>query len=195
MISRSTWLAVGLFLLAVAGALWWTQSDLGAGPELTPTPIEPALWQLTATSVIGLQVEDLESGQVVRARRDPDKIWILEKPPAPLADIGRLERAANAIQVLRPVDSIEASDLTEFGLEEPRYRFQLDLADGRRQTLELGRASPIGSVIYGRLPHDDRVHFIPMTSAQALIDLLKSPPIATPTVDPTNSDPLPSVTP
>lgn len=195
MIRRETWLAVGLFALAVAAAFWWSQSDLPAGQAATPTPTEMALWQLSQTSVTRIQIEDAAEGTSVRARRDPDQIWVLEEPEAPLADIGRLERAVTSILVLRPLDSIEASDLADFGLAEPRHRIQLDLADGRRQTLEIGRAGPTGAVIYARLPYDNRVHFLSRANLGPVIELLELPPIATPSPSPTGTGPLPAMTP
>ena len=179
MIRRSTWLTLALFGLALAGAIWWSRSSSDEVAEATPTPAP--LWELAATDVAAIEVIDLADDNRVRAHRQPEGGWQLDQPPAEWADSGRLERAVTSLLIVLPAGRQQATERGQYGLAAPRYRIRLELVDGSTRTLELGRAAPTGAVWYGQLSAEGDVLQIRLTVVQDALDLLATPPIATPT--------------
>lgn len=179
MIRRNTWIALGLFLVVLVVAVWWTRSDTDQAVEATPTPAP--LWELAATDVVAIEVIDLGDGSRVRARRQPGAGWQLEEPPADWADGGRIERAVTSLLIVLPAGQLEADDRGQYGLAAPAYRLRLELTDGSTRTLELGRQAPTGAIWYGQTAPDQAILQIRQAVVQDSLDLLETPPIATPT--------------
>jgi hypothetical protein len=189
MIRRGTWVALAVFALALAGAIWWDRSGRSFEPEETPTPPLEPLWELSASDIETLRLERLGQGEgaIVVARRDPEFAWLLEEPEAPYADVGRLERAVSSLLVPIPADTVESDDLGAFGLANPRYRVTFGLRNGTSRALEVGDDSPTGAVTYARKPGERQIYFLRSSSLRAMGSLLEQPPIATATAAPTET--------
>jgi hypothetical protein len=142
-----------------------------------------------------MKIEDLEAGAVVEAHRDSSSGWTLDTPKA-MADIGRLEIAADTLASLVPTDSVEGADLPSFGLDNPSSRITITRSDGSQEQLLVGQTSPIGDVVYVQLPEKDTVYFVSSYTLANVTGLPGDPPIATPMPEATVSLPtLPPATP
>ncbi|MGA9532116.1 MAG: DUF4340 domain-containing protein [Anaerolineales bacterium] len=181
MIRRNTWITMGLFAVILAGAVLWTKRGGSSTATETPTPTQEPVWTFSPEDVVALQVQSIEDGSVIRARRDAAAGWVLEEPSAPYADTGRLEIAAASLASMRPASRLESVNLSDFGLQPPLYQISVDLQDGSTQVLEIGRAAPTGNYVYAKLPFDGAVLFLQSFSVQDVTGLLDPPPVATPT--------------
>lgn len=199
MIRRNTWIALGLFIVALGGAIWWSRTGGPSEPEQTPTPTLEPVWSFSPEEIVAIQVESNEDGTVVRARRDESAGWVLEEPSAPYADSGRIERAASTLTSMRPASTLTADDLSAFGLESPQFQISIDLQDGSTQVLQIGRQAPTGTYTYAKLPFNDQVLFLQTFSVQDVTGLLDPLPIATATATlvptPASTEPAPEATP
>lgn len=189
---------LGLFGLAVVGAVVWSRSRPATAPQTDATPTMSPLWTTTPADIQSLKLEDMETGQVVEAHRDPQSGWALDQPTG-LADSGRLEMAADSLLAPMPSDSLSSANLKDFGLASPHQRVTLTLKDGSTKVLEIGSTAPTGSVVYVKDPAlGNTVYFLDSYGLSDVTGLLDNPPIATPTPvpSPTSSSvttPLPTL--
>jgi len=181
MIRRNTWIALGLFVVALGGTIWWTRTGGGSEPQQTPTPTLEPVWSFSPEEIVAIRVDSNEDGASMQARRDAAAGWILVDPAAPYADSGRIERAASTLASLRPASTLTASDLSAFGLDSPLFHVSIDLKDGSTQVLQIGRQAPTGTYTYAKLPFDDTVLFLQTFSVEDVTGLVDPLPIATAT--------------
>lgn len=193
MIRRSTWVLLAAFALVLGGAMIWTRSRPVSGsttnPEATPT-LQP-LWSVAATDIVGVRVENLQTGTVVEVRRgDEQTPWKLVAPENVAADASRLEWAVTSLVSPRPQGILDLpADLEPFGLAQPAQRVTVFLAGNVARSLEVGRVSPAGGVFYVLSPGTDGILLLNEYSLSDVLSLIEDIPYAaTPTPEPT---PLP----
>jgi hypothetical protein len=133
---------------------------------------------------MSLKIEDLETGDIVQAHRNASPGWVLDQPKD-LADVGRLEIAADTLASLVPSDSSPDADLAAFGLDNPSFRITVGLRDGSSDQLLVGQTSPTGDVVYVKLPSSGTVYFVSSYTLGNVTAMAGSPPIATATPRPT----------
>ena len=183
MIRRNTWILFAIFLAALGGAIWYSQRDASVDPDTGLPPTVEPLWFLPETDIEALVITDLETDERIRARRDPEVGWRLVEPEAEMANVARIERAVTSLQLIEPVQRLEAEELAPYGLDEPRYRIRLSLRDGTNRALQIGSQAPTGDVYYARLGETKEVLLLRNSTIQTSIDLLEVPPVVTPTPD------------
>jgi hypothetical protein len=182
MIRRSTWILLAAFAVVLAGAIIWTRARPAPGSvvaaEATPTP-EP-LWSVPATDILGLRLEDLETGAIVEVRRgDEQTPWQMVKPDAGPADAARVEWAVTALVSPRPQGTLPVpDDLEPFGLAEPSQRVTVFMAGDVTRSLEIGRASPAGGVFYVTVPGRAQIVMLNQYSLLDVLSLLYELPYA-----------------
>ena len=188
MIRRNTWILLGAFIILLAGVIWYSRQDAGdqAAASLTPT-VEP-LWFLPENEIEELLIEDLETGERIRARRAPEVGWTLLEPEGEIAAVARIEQAVSSLQLITPVDRLQTDDFEQYGLEDPAVRIVLSLVDASSRSLMIGRQAPTGDVYYARVGQADEVLLLRVTAIQSALDLLETPPVvtATPELTPTS---------
>ncbi len=197
MIKRSTWIALAVFAVALAGTIFYARSDRTPSPAADATPTAEPLWGFASQDIMSLKVVDLETGDIVEAHRDSASGWALDQPKGP-ADIGRLEIAADTLASLVPSDSVSGPDLSPFGLDNPSNTITITLRDGSQDQLLVGQTSPTGEVVYVKLPSTDVVYFVSSYTLANVTSMAGDPPIATPTPEATATLPvlvLPTLTP
>ncbi|MFP3853995.1 MAG: DUF4340 domain-containing protein, partial [Anaerolineales bacterium] len=157
MIRRNTWILLIVFIILLAGALWYSRQGAGdpAVASLTPT-VEP-LWFYPEVEIEELLIEDLETGERIRARRAPEVGWSLLEPEGEMAAVARIERAVSSLQLIQPLDRLQTNDYEQYGLEDPAVRIVLSLVDGSSRTLLVGRQAPTGDVYYARAEQSSEV--------------------------------------
>jgi hypothetical protein len=181
MIRRSTWIVLGVFAVMLVAVLWSTMAGPSVATPADATSTPAPLWSIAPQDIQTLKVEALGTGTVVTAHRDQSAGWALDQPTG-LADVGRLEIAADSLVSLIPSDTAPAADLASYGLDNPGWHVTLNLTDGRRLELLIGQTSPTGGVVYVKQPDTDTVYLVSSYSIGNVTDLTDNPPVATPTL-------------
>jgi hypothetical protein len=187
MIRRSTWIFLSAFVVVLAGAILWSRSKPGpeGAGQADATPTAEPLWSVPSTDIVGLRLEDLQTGLVVEVRRgDEQTPWRMTAPVEGPADAARVEWAVNSLLSPRPRGTLPApADLAPFGLAEPSRRVTVFLRDDVARSFEIGRISPTGGVFYVAVPGRPEIVLLneySLTDALSLLDDLPYPPTATP---------------
>jgi hypothetical protein len=182
MIRRSTWIMVLVFVIVLGGALYWQRSRQGVEAGGTPTAAVSNLFDTEAQDINVLQLSDAEGNRVEVARGAGDT-WTLVEPAGQPADETRINSAVLEAEGLRIVSSLEdPPQLDVIGLEPPRYRLAVTLADGQEQVAFIGDGTPTESGYYARRDGGPVVVVV-KPAVDAILDLLTTPPIAlTPTL-------------
>jgi hypothetical protein len=184
MIRRSTWIALGVFAVLLALAVWWSRQDSADPVELVGgTPAPAPLWEFTSDQIVTLRVESSGDDKVLEVTRDPDTGWRMTSPVAEPADAARVESVVTWLASPQVRGELpDADDLAPFGLETPAYRFRIQTRDDAEYSLEVGRSAPTGGWVYVRVPSRAGILLISEYGVQDVIDLYDSLPFAsTPT--------------
>ena len=187
MLRRNTLVLLALFLIALIGAIWYSQREEETVPETSLSPTVEPLWFLPEAEIAGLTIEDLNSGERIQAKREPEVGWSLIEPEGGMANVARIERAVTSLQLITPIERIDTNDFAQFGLDQPDYQIVLSLVDDSNRGLSIGRLAPTGDVYYARLGETDEVLFLQRSSIQSAIELVEVPPIVTPTPELTST--------
>jgi hypothetical protein len=167
MIRRSTWILLAAFVVLLAGAILWSRSKPGVeeAAQAGATPTAEPLWSVPSTDIVGLRLEDLQTGVVVEVRRGDE--W-----------------AANSLLSPRPRGTLPATDdLAPFGLANPSRRVTVFLRGNVARSFEIGRISPTGGVFYVAVPGHPEIVLLnefSLADVLSLLDDLPYPPTATP---------------
>lgn len=180
MIRRSTWILIGLMVVAVAGTIVWSRQPAAPPADQTPTP--EALWDVDSATIQSIRVEDLQGGSVVEVERNPEEAWHMAQPTPGPADAARVERSATWLALPRPRSVLpRPEDLAAFGLDQPAKKITVTFQDATQQELLIGRSDPTGSVVYAQVLGGTDVLLISKFGLDEVLGLLDPIPVATPT--------------
>lgn len=121
--------------------------------------------------------------------------WQLVKPVQTPADANRVQDwldqlgSLNADQVVQGA----STDLTQYGLSQPKLNVEVGLTAGKSTQLMLGGKTPDGNDYYAQVPNDKQVYLVNSPLGDDLNSALAQPPKAqpTPTALPTLIPPTP----
>ncbi|MCH7586941.1 MAG: DUF4340 domain-containing protein [Chloroflexi bacterium] len=171
MIRRSTWMVLGSFFALLVVAIVISRSD----PELdasTPVPRPEPLWELTASSIEGLLVENLESGVLVDLRRDVEFGWLLLQPQQGPADAAKIEEAVSWLARPQPLRVLASEEnLLQFGLLDPRGRVTIILNEEESEILIIGNDVPTGNSTYIAIEGKPEVYVVSKFSIDSVTNL------------------------
>lgn len=200
--TRSRLIAGLVFLiLAVGLVIVLTQVDFSSGdeePTSTSPTAEGALFPDEQTEVVlGIRIEDHQSGTAFEATSEDGESWELVEAP-PSADLALPidnERISSALITLpgitptRVLSDIEA--MAPYGLEAPHYTLTYHLTNGDERTLTIGEQAPTSSAYYVRVEESgglaDSVYLIAGTTLDPVLGLLSEPPVIAPTPEGTGT--------
>jgi len=201
MLRRSTWIVLGIFALLVLGVFLWQHYGKTEEPvEPTPTVmvVNEMVFDLGEQSIAGFRIVGAD-GSSISFERDPVSInWIVSDQPAELADATQIETAVGNLSFLL-IDTKMTTQppLDSMGLDQPAYMITLVLSNGEQIVLNVGDLTPTGTGYYVQVDNDPAV-VVSQTEMDAVINLLKTPPLAatyTPTVTVTATNtPAPTAT-
>jgi len=193
MIRRSTWILLGAFAFLLGAAIVWTRTRPGPGeaPDVDATPTPEPLWSVPATDIVGLRLEDLQTGTVLEVRRgDEQTPWRMVEPVQGAADAARVEWAVNALLSPRPRGSLPApDDLAPFGLAKPARQVTVFFRGDLTRSFAIGRANPTGGVFYATVPGQTGIVLLneySLSDVLSLLDPLPYPPTPTPSETPSH---------
>jgi hypothetical protein len=191
MIRRSTWILMASFGVLLGATIVWTRTRPGPGetPDKDATPTAEPLWTVPATDIVGLRLEDLQTGAVLEVRRgDEQTPWQMMEPVEGPADAARVEWAVNALLSPRPRGTLPApDDLTPYGLAKPAHKVTVFFRGDLTRSFAIGRVSPTGGVFYVTVPGQADVVLLNDTSILDVLSLLYElpyPPTPTPSETP-----------
>jgi len=187
MVRRNTLILFILFLLALSAYVLFNRQQEQQAALVTPTAATQPLWELDASTITGIQVEDA-SGRQVRLEQ-MSGAWVLIDPTAEATDTARAASLATQLGSLTVRSLLQTPPAASvMGLEPPAYTIRLMLGDGSRLTAEVGMETPTQSGYYVRMtdsrrPDNALVAVVNTYSVESIVDVLDSPPIyLTPTV-------------
>ena len=191
MIRRSTWVLLAMFAVLLGATMVWTRSRPAPGdrPAAGGTPTLAPLWSVPANEIVGLRLEDRDSGTILELRRgDEATPWRMLLPVEGPADAGRVEWAVNSLLAPRPRGTIPAPpDLEPYGLASPSRQVTVYFEGDVSKSFALGRISPTGGVFYVSVPGQGDVvllNEISVSDVLSLLDALPYPPTPTPSETP-----------
>jgi hypothetical protein len=178
MIRRPTWITLGVFVALLSFAVYWTlfRSE-ESNSEVTPT-LEP-LWSALPSDIVGIKIEDLDTGKSIELQKDADDAW---NQLTPIQGPVETEFIVSTIDWLAaPVPKREfliEGDLTQFGLSEPNGKITVNLTGGAEHVLLIGDDNVIGSMTYVMLSPSSKVllmNKLDVDSTLELVDILLPP--------------------
>jgi hypothetical protein len=189
MIRRTTWIILAIFviLLGVVWAFPSIKGKLSASTKATATPETRFLVNLDEKNIQSLHAED-PAGKVVGLGRDANGVWTLLEPPGKQIDLAAAESGVTQLLSLPITLTLEpAFDPASIGLNPAAYTITLDLMDGKKMVIKVGKLTPIKNGYYTQLD-DGPVTVVNNYSLDAFLNMLDHPPVLetpTPTVSAT----------
>jgi hypothetical protein len=189
MIRRQTWIVLGVFVVVLAGGLFWQQTRLKNEPESTPTmaalPQDEFLFDLTGASIVQVKVERVEDQKVVELKR-VDDAWQLLEPAGQETDSAAVESIVSSLLTARIVAKpTGAADLAVLGLQPPVYRVLVTLQNNEQVVINIGNLAGTGAGYYV-LSSARVVYVVNQFGLSGLIQMVDAPPVVpTPTLEPT----------
>lgn len=182
MIRRGTWVTLGVFVVVLTFALWWTKAGPSASIADITTPTPEPLWELRSSEVASLRIDDLEAGRVVEVMRRDEGGWeVLSPVGAALAD-DAVEMAVTWLESPRPrALLLPVGSLADYGLDPPLARITVTMRDGSSRVLEVGAATPGGTTTYVRLPGGEALLVVSKYGLSQVLSLVESAFLATET--------------
>lgn len=190
MISRTTWILLGIFLILLVVLFALQRSGSLGKAEVTPTEETAFLFDLQDKPITGLRIID-RTGKSVEMQKVAGSIWTLVKPEGEPADTGRIASAIEQAGSLRILATLESAlKLDTIGLNPAAYQIVITLDDERQQTAFIGNLTATGTGYYGYVEGRPEV-VVEKVNIDSLLSLLTDPPIfKTPA-----PSPLPEMTP
>ncbi len=148
--------ALGLLLCIGLGAYAYLGVLVPAQRELRDEALGRLVFELEPDQVRRITLEATGERAVVErtvAGAPGDAAWRLRAPVEADADGVEVEGVLSTLRFLdfaRRIPADEAEPLAAYGLEKPRLRWELELADGRRLGLRVGKLNPLGQLLYAQ---------------------------------------------
>jgi Domain of unknown function (DUF4340) len=158
---RSLILAL-VVLLALIGTYYWSEhkkpdDDTAKASAAAPPPI----LKLDGSAIAKLELKRKDKAPVVLAKNNSGS-WQITEPSQLNADQSAVSGAVSTLSSLnseRLVDE-KASNLKQYGLEQPAVEVDITEKDNKGQKLLIGDDTPTGNAVYARLAGDPRVFTI-----------------------------------
>jgi Domain of unknown function (DUF4340) len=145
-------------LLALAGALYWSQHHSEKESPASTAGATPAILKIDPATVTALTVK-LKGAQAVTLTRSGTAQWRITAPGDFPADSGTVSGMLSSLAPLNSETVVEdhATNLAEFGLGDPSLEVDVTGKDNKTSRLLLGDDAPTGGGIYVALAGDPRV--------------------------------------
>jgi uncharacterized protein DUF4340 len=150
-----------IVLLALIGALYWSNHRKPTDEALKPTDSAPAILTLDESSITKVEVMRPGTEPVVLVKSNSGA-WEITQPKPLRADQTNVSSTLSSLASLNSQRVIEdkPSDLKQYGLEPPTVTVDITEKDNKSQQLLLGDDTPNGSAVYAMLRGDPRVYTI-----------------------------------
>jgi hypothetical protein len=148
-----------IVLAALVGTLYWSEHRKPADDTAKASADAPPLiLKLDEASITKLELKKKDAAAIVLDRNSSGN-WQITQPKPYGADQSTVTSALSTLSSLNSERLLEdhASDLKEYGLDQPSFEVDISEKDNKTQKLELGESTPTGSAVYAMLAGDPRV--------------------------------------
>jgi hypothetical protein len=159
----------------------------------TPAPTSaPPLLALDPEAVSSITITGESATAPTTAVKDDTGLWHLVSPTRAPADGARVSRFLSLFASLTPTRVLErAGAPSEYALDPPSIRIELELQDGTRYEVRVGVQTISGSTYYAQIAGDERVYLVSYSVGYDAAEWLTDPPVApTPTPAPIATMPV-----
>ena len=145
-------------LLGLMGILIWSNKhpkSAESAEASAETP--PKILSLKEDDISKIDLKKKDAAEIVLAKNNGK--WQIDAPKPLAADQTTVSTMLSTLSSLSSGRLVEdkASNLNQYGLEEPAFETDLTLKDNKTQKLLLGDNTPTGNAVYAKLGNDLRV--------------------------------------
>ena len=140
------------------------------------------LFDVFSNRVVQFSVIDSTFSAETTYTRQENGLWGIDStaPELGLPNDVLIVGVLDLILGLGYVDTFEAGDVAGFGLDSPRYQFNIVTENDEQLALSIGNLTPDETAYYGQLNHDNRLYLIPQPQViDRLADFASEPPYQT----------------
>jgi hypothetical protein len=152
-------IVAGFVLIALAGALYWSEHRK-PGDETTKASANsaPMILKLDEAAITKLALKKKDADPIVLTRNDSGA-WKIVQPKPLNADQGSVSAALSTLATLTAERVVEgkASDLKQYGLNQPAVEADITTKDDKTRKLLVGDETPTGGAVYAMVVGDPRV--------------------------------------
>lgn len=148
-----------LVLMGLVGTLYWAQHrKTGDETPKASADVGPSILKLDPAAITRLELKRKGAEPIVLAQNGSGA-WQITQPKDFHADTNIVSGALTTLSLLTSERLVEdkASDLKQYGLDQPAFEVDITEKDNKMQKLFLGDATPTGSAIYAMVAGDPRV--------------------------------------
>jgi len=156
-----------ILLAALSGTLYWSNRHQPAAADAEKAPgapdLGPVLFDLKQEDIVKFDLKKGGVEQAVIARDGSSDNWQVTSPvsvPAAADAVSSFMTTMAKLTSNRLVED-KATDLTQFGLDKPKFEADITTKDGKTRDLLIGEDAPAGQATYAMLAGDPRVFTIP----------------------------------
>jgi hypothetical protein len=146
-------------LLLLLGTLYWSEHRKPAEENTKASPdTPPAILKLDQAGITKVEFRGKNAPPIVLTKNSSGA-WQITEPKQLKADQGTVANTLSTLSSLsseRVVDD-KASDLRQYGLDQPALEVDITEKDNKSQRLMVGDDTPAGSAVYAMLAGDPRV--------------------------------------
>jgi len=173
MVRRNTWIALAVFAAVVLSAVILNQTQKEQPPPAV-TPEPDPLWSIQSADIVALTVEDLAASNVLQFERSVEYLWRMVGQEPGEADVASVERAVSWLSAPSPRDQLtNFDDLSDFQLDAPDYRVEIELASGDRLSFTVGRETPTGGSRYIASPNAEGIWIVSSLGLDEVLGLFQ----------------------
>jgi hypothetical protein len=192
MIKQTTWIFLGVLVLALVAYFVITRQTSETSSQSTPTGLGENFLVTSADGKLqSLRIYD-QYNRKVQIQRETNGIWIVTQPIPEAADQSLAGAAETQVGALRIVTILQSQlNLVDAGLDSPAYTIELTFDSGKKHVIQVGTLTPTNSGYY--VSYDAKnLYIISQAGIDALLNLLAAPPfVATeasiPTIEATST--------
>lgn len=146
-------------LLLLVGALYWSEhrkpTDQAAKAS---ADMPPAILKLDEAAIAKLELKKRSAEPIVLTKSSPGT-WQITQPKPLNADQNAVSGVISTLSSLNSERLVEdkASDLKQYGLDQPALEVDITEKDNKTQRLLIGDETPAGSALYAMLAGDRRI--------------------------------------
>jgi hypothetical protein len=173
MIRRSTIILLVVFVLAVGFAVIFQNSPLSKKQTTTTPTVQPALlanWPEAKISHIQITGNQEASFDLVR---NPDQTWAFSSPQGRMVDQGKMEQFLAYLLDLQSQSNMDSTlSMSFLGLDSPNQIISIFDSAGVKQTVKIGKVTPIGTGYYVQLDNNQPI-VVDKTAVDYMLELAK----------------------
>jgi hypothetical protein len=163
-------IVAAVVLLALVGTLYWSEHRKPTDEAKASAASPPAILKLDEGAITKLELKEKNTEPIVLVKNN-SATWQITQPKPLSADQSAVSSALYSLSSLNSERLVEdkASDLKQYGLDQPTVQIDITEKDNKTQQLLIGDDTPAGGAVYAMLAGDPRV-FTMASYSKASID-------------------------